>query len=85
VGLPATPKWQRMPDLQKTLQKQPHFSHLGQLIHIRHCLQIDAQCPIIMNLMQLIDQPAILNLALADAHLQLIFRRIAKPHMIDVL
>ena len=72
---------------QQAFEQQPQLAQFAVVVDRRVVARrdVDAQGAAVAGLAQLADEFAVFHFALADAHLQLVFRRIAELHVIDEL
>src|SRR5689334_4669437 len=75
------PAQQFIGSLQMTFQEKPHLPQFADMIHVGLRRDMHAQRAVIVDQLQLRDQPAVFDLALADADLQLVLGSIAQPRV----
>ena len=71
--------------LEQAIEKQAHLAHFGAVVEAFERQHVDGEGALVADFGELLNQFAVVDFALADADLQLGFRRVAQVDVLDVL
>lgn len=70
--------------LEQAFEQQSDLSHLGFVFDIVLFHNVDRESSVVIELPQLTDEPAVVDFALPNSNLKLVWRGVSEPHAVDV-